>query len=380
MEGLSILLYDRDADYIRNLARSLRKFIDPSIGIETYSDAERLRKTGIFPETKRKGDGKYSDLTGKRTEIDGCKENYLEKEQSIDVQEGQVIVPDSGRGKSSSSHIEQRFGDKFGFRVSQNGNKEFPSDNLELIYKYQPVTQIAQLLQQALPKIQQNVQEQHLRMKQRWYGIFSLDRQDAAMAFSCSMAGILGENRKVLLLVLTQFSGIGQLLSKEQGCDTEGFFLQLRRAQVDEFQQITMPEVLVFSDFELLKEPENPEVLCELEPEDLQKLIRYLDGSAYDAVVWIAGQALRGMRQLLERSSRVFVPETADAYSICRQQAMEHYCRKLPGNLWEEKVRSIFFPDCEKSECGEHLLWLWRQSTIGQKAEACIKESEADGC
>ena len=73
---------------------------------------------------------------------------------------------------------------------------------------------------------------------------------------------------------------------------------------MDEFQQITMPEVLVFSDFELLKEPENPEVLCELEPEDLQKLIRYLDGSAYDAVVWIAGQALRGMRQLLERSSR----------------------------------------------------------------------------
>ena len=106
----------------------------------------------------------------------------------------------------------------------------------------------------------------------------------------------------------------------------------------------------------------------------------YLDGSVYDVVVWIAGQALRGMRQLLERSSRVFVPETADAYSICRQQAMEHYCRKLPGNLWEEKVRSIFFPDCEKSECGEHLLWLWRQSTIGQKAEACIKESEADGC
>ena len=144
------------------------------------------------------------------------------------------------------------------------------------------------------------------------------------MAFSCSMAGILGEHRKVLLLVLTQFSGIGQLLGKEQGCDTEGFFLQLRRAQVDEFQQITMPEVLVFSDFELLKEPENPEVLCELEPEDLQKLIRYLDGSVYDVVVWIAGQALRGMRQLLERSSRVFVPETADAYSICRQQAMEH--------------------------------------------------------
>lgn len=380
MEGLSILLYDRDADYIRNLARSLRKFIDPGIGIETYSDAEILQKTGIFPESERKGDDECSDLAGKRTGIDGCKEIHFEKEQDIDVQKGRVIVPDSGRDKNHGSNIEQRFGDKFGFQISGNGNQEILLDNLELIYKYQPVTQIAQLLQQALPKIQKNVQEQHLRMKQKWYGVFALDRQDAAMAFSCSMAGILGEHKKVLLLFLTQFSGIGQLLGKEQGCDTEGFFLQLRRAGVDEFQRISMPEVLVFSGFELLKEPENPEVLCELEPEDLQKLIRYLDGSAYDAVVWMAGQALRGMRQLLERSSRVFVPEAADAYSICRQQAMEHYCRKLQGNLWEEKVRSIFFPDCEKSECGEHLLWLWRQSAIGQKAEACIKECEADGC
>ena len=82
--------------------------------------------------------------------------------------------------------VDDEFPEQFWFRICQNGQVEMPGD---MIYKYQPVSQIAQLLLQALPKIQQNVQQQ-LRMKQKWYGIFCMDRQDCALAFSCCIAGI----------------------------------------------------------------------------------------------------------------------------------------------------------------------------------------------
>lgn len=338
MGGLSILLYDRDVDYIRNLARSLQRFFDPGVRIETFSDMESLDETAVA--AKKHG-----------------------------------VQMESSEKDKGSFRVDEEFPEQFVFRICQNGQVDLLGD---MIYKYQPVSQIAQLLLQALPKIQQNVQQQ-LRMKQKWYGIFGLDRQDSAMAFSCCIAGILGEHHKVLLLCLTQFSGIDRLLGKEQTCDTEGFFLQMRRASKETLFQVQLPDMILFPGFELLREPENPEVLCELETEDLQKLIRYLEESSYDAVIWVAGQALRGMQRLFDRSCRVFLPEAVDACGICRRQVFENYCMKMQGDLWKEKIREIFLPDCEKTEPGEHLLWIWRQSAVGKKAEECIKECETGG-
>lgn len=342
MQGCSIILCDMDQGYIRMLAAGLKKFFDTNVWIQTCSHASEL----IAADT---------DMTSDRIILCGQAEDMMISEEM--AWKGHFI------------------------RLKGDVNEEETVDIKweDEIYKYQPVSQIAARLQPYFPDWNRQKRKSGIKKAQNWYGIFSVCRHESVIPFVCSLAKKLGEQQKVLVVLLTQFCGISGLLELEHSCDTEHFFLRLQQCEQEEILQVALPQVLSFQAFDLLTEPENPQVLYEMSGRDIQALIARLEHSQYDSIVWAAAAVIPGIIQLFERSRRLFFIEKTDTNSVCCQREFEKFCNKLSQPEWEEKTRHVCLPVYGQMECGEHLLWQWSQSAVGSAAEQYAKEELTDG-
>lgn len=342
MQGCSIILCDMDQGYIRMLAAGLKKFFDTAVLIQTCSHTDELFTADV-------------DMTSER-----------------------IILC----GHTEDMNISEAVAEKWHFIRLKGGMNE--EDEVDIkwedeIYKYQSVSQIAARLQLHFPDRNRRKLKSGIKMAQNWYGIFSVCRHESTMPFVCSLARKLGEHRKVLVVLLTQFCGISSLLDLKRRCDTEGFLLRLLQCAQEEILQVALPEMLSFQEFDLLTEPENPQVLYEMSRQDMQALIARLEHSQYDSIVWAAETVIPGIIQLFERSRRLFFIEKTDTNSVCCQRDFEIFCNKLPEIEWEEKVRHVCLPIYGQLECGEHLLWQWSQSAVGKVAEQYAEVEVTDG-
>lgn len=315
MENIFVILYDSDEIYVRKLAVMLQNFMDPGVFIRTV-----IQKDGERP------------------------------------------------------------GDCVSVRLVR-GTEETKDAVLweEDIYKYQPVTGIAGRIRSRFPAQERKRNFVRKAERQLWYGVVSPCRHESAAAFMCTFAAALGEKKKVLAVLFTQFCGLSGLLELEPGCDVEGFYLELRRCSEDEAGKVDLPEFSALPGFDLMPEPNNPAVLYELGREDILRLTQRLLCSEYEAVVWMAEGAFCGMECLLRISRHVFLAEKSDTASMCRQQEFEAFVRKMADSGWDEKVRRLHLPVFAQMECGEHLLWQWRESALRAEAEKWMEEDAEYG-
>ena len=244
----------------------------------------------------------------------------------------------------------------------------------EEIYKYQPVSGIAGRIKEQFPPEQKRKYYVRTESSQLWYGVYSPCLHESTVPFLCTLAGKLGEKRKVLVIVLAQFCGISRLLGLEGGSDTERLFLELRRCGEKEISSVRIPQPVALHGFDLLTAPENPEVLFELEGQDIRRLIARLEDSGYGAVVWLAEEMVQGIEYLIARSRYLLCPDKKDTGSACRREEFEAFCRKLPVDGLVKKIRYLTLPVFAQMECGEHLLWQWKESALRMEAEKWVEE------
>lgn len=360
MAGCSIVLCDMDQVYIRKLAAGLKRFFDVNVLIQMCSCLEELA-------------AEDTDITSERIILCG-----QTREKSLESQ----VCPEEKMERRVLSKEDIKISEKWHFiRLKGSMTEE---DEVDIrwedeIYKYQPVSQIAAGLQQYVPAWNRKDKKTGSKNAQKWYGVFSVCRHESAIPFVCSMAKSMGEHQKVLVVLLTQFCGLPGLLGIECGCDTESFFLRLRQGVQTEISQVALPKFVSLPGFELMTAPQNPQVLYEMEQQDMQALIARLEHSQYDNVIWMAESVLPGIAYLFERSRRLFLIEKTDTYSMCCQREFEEFCQKIPEVEWDDKIRHVCLPVYGQMECGEHLLWQWSQSAVGSTAEKYVEEEMPDG-
>lgn len=245
------------------------------------------------------------------------------------------------------------------------------------IFKYQPVSKIARTLQSYLPVQTGKQLGCQTKLRQLWYGVVSPTRHPSMLPFACSLASCLGEKKRVLLLVLMEFSGIFSLLELRPGQGMETFLLRLR--QRDSLERIPFPMVHVVGDFDLLNGPDNPMILYELNEADILRLIERIQiCRQYDAVVWVGGNMMRGIGEFFRQSEMVFAVERGDRYSQCCQQEFMTFFEKMNQKDMDH-LRCVRLPVLAGTQTGEHLLWQWNHSVIGEIARKAVEGESLDG-
>ena len=246
----------------------------------------------------------------------------------------------------------------------------------EMIFKYQSVSAIARALASYLPVQQANGCSTGQGQKQLWYGVVSPTRHSSMIPFACTLAAKLGEGKRVLLLVLMEFSGISSLLDIDDGCGMESFLFRLRKRE--SVEQVAFPTVCVLENFALLNGPKNPKVLYELNETDIFRLIeRIHNENRYDCIVWVGGNMMRGIEHLFSGSKQVFSLEKKDVYSHCCQREFEAFFAMQQEQ--GQTITTVCPGEVHCEQKGLHLLWQWKNSALGDLVERLLKGEEEHG-
>lgn len=350
MGKFSILLCDSDEVYSKRLATGLQKQFREQVSVRTCSN--------VFD---RNGQAIEADLLlGSRLPEEAWRQKHPHCIYVL-LDEGETpgcgMVEEDGTNRSAVEDVSKLW----------KGS----------VFKYQSVSKIARVLQAYLPAQTKGMAGTGVGLRQVWYGVVSPVRHESMIPFACTLAGAIGKEKRVLLVVLMEFSGILALLELEPGWEMEALLLRLR--QRESLQQIPFPGVYVLQDFDLLNGPENPMILYELSELDITRLMeRIQDCRQYDAVVWVGGNMMRGIGELFCRSEKVFSIEKTDAYSKCCQKEFEQFFNKLlPGD--SDCLVNVRLPILSGNQTGEHLLWQWNRSVIGDAVRRHLKGDMADG-
>lgn len=331
MGKFSILLCDSDEIYVKRLATGLQKFFREQVFVQLTTDIsilEQCRDVQLL-------------LTSKLPSI--CEIGQAENCKVVFLHEGQEEIV-----------------------------------HKESIYKYQSITQIGKELMKYMPRSKAATMGANAGSNQKWYGVLSPVRHKSMIPFGITLAQQLSVGKRTLVLIFMEFSGIGSWLGVSTDAGAEDWLLDLRHAAGESFLQLPFAKVHQLPAVDVLHVTSTPMVLYELTEEDVHRLIQRIQCcDQYDAVVWISGNMLRGMKELLQTSGQVFCIEDRDGYSRCCQQEFIQFFQKLGHK--EEQLKRISLPVLHGMEPGEHLLLQWKNSVIGEEVRNYLKGDVENG-
>lgn len=334
MGKFSILLCDSDEVYIKRLAAGLQRQLKDRALIHVIT-----------------ADGQMPDLAEVHLLLVGesagsFMTNHPKGKQIVLLEEGPEADPD-GEGKRTD-----------GFSDS--------------IYKYQSLTKICQALQRYIPAANVSAGTQRTGHRQLWYGVCSPVRHKSVIPFAVSLAQQLSIRKRTLLLLFMEFSGVVSWLGLEQNPGTEAFLLSMRKKPVTEHPKIPLPELYQLPGVDLLNVTDNPMILYELTEKDMGNLIGRIGCcEQYEAVVWVAGNIMRGCMELIGRSEKLFCIEENDSHSRCCQQEFYRFFEKTGADRLV--LKRLTLPYLQGMEAGGHLVMQWRESPIGEAAGMQLK-------
>lgn len=332
MGRLSVILFDTDKGYADRLAAGLKLYLPEQAVIYVFCHEKQMME---------------------------CKENF------------QNVV--FCCGTEPSVPMRERFPVSTLCFLQGEGEKGSNQDWDRVIYKYQSVRKIAAQITDSGEK--KGMKLVHAIKKQKWYGVFSPCHHENAEAFAITLAQILGVSKQALLILFTEFPGIGELFDIPETAVLEQLVLQLRK----EPSQTVGIQGYAFrlGETSVLCLPENPAVLYELSEDDIKNLENFIrKETEAEAVVWFFGSLFRFGLDIMKNCEQMFCLEKNDIISRCQAREFYEFLRKGYANTEKSMPETFEIPVISFSEKGEHLLCQWKSSVIGTEISKRIGDSD----
>lgn len=333
MGSFSIILLDSDAGYVNRLAAALKKYVPEQTMIYVFCDEAQMLNCQTFQEA-----------------VLCC-----------------GIVPTVPL-KDLFPHLVLYF-------LQGEPEEGLEQDWDKVIFKYQSVRKI--VAQIAGSSRKGRIQPISSTESQQWYGVISPCHHENAEAFAITLAQILGNRKPTLLIMLSEFSGIKELFEIPETTVMEQLVLQLRKniPQADRTERYTFR----LGDISVLCLPENPSMLYELTRADIEKLEYFIrKETEAEAVVWFLGSLFWFGMDLMKSCQKMFCLEKRDIISRCQSEAFYDFVRKGYMNTQIAMPESLEMPVISFAEKGEHLLWQWKNSVLGEEIKKRIGDNNDD--
>ena len=246
------------------------------------------------------------------------------------------------------------------------GENTKTEDGVIIMEKYQDVNRIVDVI---MKEIGQEVNSLLLKCRMdgqpKVYGVYGLGANDYQMPFAVTLASILGEKQKVLLLDLQENSGLLGLTNRQKEAGLEELLVMTESGRYSRARLMSCIGHMDGVDY--VYPARNTENICEAGegtvPAMLGLLIRETD---YDVVIINFGSRFLGFFDTLQRCEKVFLLEPEKVRSEWRQQEFyeELHDRKVQGV--EEHMIPTEIPMYAAASLNR-LIEQWRWNEIGDR-------------
>lgn len=246
------------------------------------------------------------------------------------------------------------------------------------IFQYQPCSGIYAEFWQCCKEFGICESSEGVPEHQGWIYVTGKGISGSCMPFAVMLARGMNKNGKVLLVTLSECSGIRELLLLEEGHDFADLVLGLRSdPEMGIEHYVGQIEGLDF-----ILPSLNPMHLYEVTDTDMDIFLRSIRKKCeYKYVVFLAENCLQGTDRILRGCSHVFLLKNEDAFgTVCANGFRTFYKMCMDGmhqdRLSEIASQRVYAGTPPNIQCGRHLVWEWEKAMNGQVIDECIRKIE----
>lgn len=244
-----------------------------------------------------------------------------------------------------------------------------------LVEKYQEVNKIVDEIMKHIGEEIRNVtQTGQLPVKASTVTVYSLSENEYQLPLAVTLASILGEQERVLLLDLQENSGLSQLIGDSSEAGLEELLVMMEGKC---FSQNRMAACIGHLDrLDYVYPAGNTECLCEGCAPIYRQLIRVLSREmGYNTVILNLGSRFAGFFEMLEESREIYLLKSRGGLGKWRQKEFMDEIEKHGMPQLKERIREIAIPmmagpivSCER------LVEQWKWNDFGDSIRRMIPE------
>lgn len=254
---------------------------------------------------------------------------------------------------------------------------EVLGDRVIQVEKYQEVYRIVEVLERLLAdKVSARGGGSH---KYKCIGIYSLDQEMYQLPFTALLANILGEQNKVLVIDLQQYSGLG---SVEEGMNSMGLEDLLSVVMSGNYSRSRMLECIRHeAGWDYVCALQNEECLAEGTREIYHSLIELMISElGYQTILLNFGTAFQGQLVLMEECDEIYLLcEMEDTQRWRENTFFQHLSRQGRDTL-VQRISKIQIPMTSRKETSwRSLADKWNWGSLGEELRRGLEKEETYG-
>lgn len=232
--------------------------------------------------------------------------------------------------------------------------------------KFQEVNKIVdEILKHIGEEIRDVQQHGRISGKLQTYAVYALAENEYQLPLAVTLASIMGEQEKVLLLDLQENSGLSQLLESEREAGLEELLVMAESGKYSQGRIVRCIEH--FENTDVVCPVCNTECLCEAQLSTYRSLLRILEQEmGYTTIIINMGSRFVGFFELLADCESICLMKSKGALGQWREQEFCREFRRHAGIEPKEHIRAIELPRVAipMISC-ERLIEQWKWNEFG---------------
>ncbi|MCI6242395.1 MAG: HEAT repeat-containing protein 6 [Agathobacter sp.] len=232
--------------------------------------------------------------------------------------------------------------------------------------KYQEVNKIVdEILMQIGEEIKYGSCAGNLKKKMQIFGVYALAENEMQLPFAVTLASILSEKERVLLLDLQENSGLTQLLQEHSACGMEELLVMAESGKYSRSRMVSCIGHLDRAD--VVYPLGNTECLCEVKYTTYQKLFQILAQEMdYTTIVLNLGSRFVGFFELLGSCREIYLMKSRGGLGQWREKEFFAELKTRGEDRVADNLREIQLPvvTAPTVSC-ERLVEQWKWNEFG---------------
>lgn len=244
---------------------------------------------------------------------------------------------------------------------------------LFFVDKYQEVNKIVdEILRHIGEEIRQVQENGHLRQRLRTFAVYSLSENEYQLPLAVTLASIMCEKEKVLLLDLQENSGLSQLLGGSKDAGLEELLVMAESGKYSRGRMIACVDHL--DNLDVVYPVCNTECLCEAQAQTYHKLLQLLsEEMGYTTIILSMGSRFVGFFDVLASCEDVFLMKGRGNLGQWREKEFRVEMEKHMNTAVEDHIRTVELPrvSAPMISC-ERLVEMWKWNEFGDSIRRMI--------
>lgn len=234
--------------------------------------------------------------------------------------------------------------------------------------KYQEVNKIVdEILQHIGEEIRDVQQNGRIGRRMQTLAVYSMAENEYQLPLAVTLASIMSEKEKVLLLDLQENSGLSHLLGEGKDAGLEELLVM---AESDKYSRARMLAcVNHFDSFDVVYPVCNTECLCEAQAETYHKLLHNLSQEMdYTTIIMNMGSRFVGFFKILAGCEAIYLMKSRGVLGQWREKEFRMELEKHTNANVEAHIRAVELPQMATPMVScERLVEQWKWNELGDR-------------